>query len=122
MTVREQEIRTRRFEFDENSRKLHDLMGLRAHIQSSLDRIAAGPAAAHFDGSSVQDRRAKLQESLEDIDKQISETEAAMEDARVFLEESESVRGGYDRVPVAIGKGRGRGQVEHIRIVKAQRG
>jgi hypothetical protein len=122
MTVREQEIRARRFEFDENSRKLHDLMGLRAHIQSSLDRIAAGPAAAHFGGSSLQDRRAKLQESLEDIDKQISETEAAMEDARVFLEESESVRDGYDRVPVAIGKGRGRGQVEHIRIVKAQRG
>jgi chromosome segregation ATPase len=122
MTVREQEIRARRFEFDENNRKLRDLTGLRVHIESSLDRIAVGPKSVHGDGGSLEERRVKLQESLADIDKQIAETEAVLEEARAFLEESENVRDGYDRVPVAIGKGRGRGQVEHIRIVRAQRG
>lgn len=122
MTVREHEIRGRQFEFDEKRRKLRDLTDLRQHIEASLDRIASGPAGSYHDNSTAEERRETLRKSLDDIDLQISETETAMEAARSFLEESENVRDGYDRVPVAIGKGRGRGQVEHIRIVRAQRG
>lgn len=122
MTVREHEIRGRQFELDEKRRKLRDLNDLRQHIEASLNRIASGTVVGHRDNSSVEERRETLQKSLEDIDRQISETETAMEAARSFLQESENVRDGYDRVPVAVGKGRGRGQVEHIRIVRAQRG
>lgn len=122
MTVREHEIRERQFEFDEKRRKFRDLNDLRQHIEASLDRIASGPAGSYGDNRSAEERRETLRKSLDDIDRQISETETAMEAARSFLEESENVRDGYDRVPVAVGKGRGRGQVEHIRIVRAQRG
>lgn len=122
MNVREHEIRERQFEFDEKRRKLRDLNDLRQHIEASLDRIAAGPAGSYGDSRPVEERRETLRKSLDDIDRQISETETATEAARSFLKESENVRDGYDRVPVAIGKGRGRGQVEHIRIVRAQRG
>ena len=122
MNVREHEIRERQFEFDEKRRKLRDLNDLRQHIEASLDRIAAGPAGSYGDNRPVEERRETLRKSLDDIDRQISETETATEAARSILKESENVRDGYDRVPVAIGKGRGRGQVEHIRIVRAQRG
>jgi len=121
MTVREHEIQARQFEFDEKRRKLRDLVDLRQHIDASLNRIASGPAGNYGDNGSAEDRRETLRKSLDDIERQIAETEAAMEAARSFLEDSENVRYGYDRVPVAIGKGRGRGQVEHIRIVRAQR-
>jgi len=119
MTVREHEIQARQFEYDEKRRKLRDLNDLRVHLASSVDRIASGFAGGN---ASVEDRRVTLQKSLDDIDRQIQETETAMLAARAFLKESENVRDGYDRVPVAVGKGRGRGQVEHIRIVRAQRG
>jgi chromosome segregation ATPase len=122
MTVREHEIRERQFEFDEKRRKLRDLNDLRQHIEASLDRIASGPAGGYGDNGSAEERRETLRKSLDDIDRQISESETALEAARSFLEESENVRDGYDRVPVVVGKGRGRGQVEHIRIVRAQRG
>jgi len=121
MTVREHEIQARQFEFDEKRRKLRDLVDLKQHIDSSLDRIASGPAGNYGDNGSAEDRRETLRKSLDDIERQIAETETAMEAARSFLEDSENVRYGYDRVPVAIGKGRGRGQVEHIRIVRGQR-
>ena len=122
MTVREREIQARKFEYSEKRRKLRDLNELRHHIESSLDRLAASPLGNHGANVPGETRRATLQVSLDDIDRQIRETEIAMEAARDFLAESENVRDGYDRVPVAIGKGRGRGQVEHIRIVRAQRG
>lgn len=122
MTVREHEIQARQFEYHEKRRKLQDLNDLREHLGSSLDRIVSGPAVGYGDKGSAEDRLATLRKSLDDIDRQIKETETAMIAARAFLEESENVRDGYDRVPVAIGKGRGRGQVEHIRIVRAQRG
>lgn len=122
MNVREHDIRERQFEFDEKRRKLRDLNDLRQHIEASLDRIASGPAGSHGNGSSAEERRETLRKSLDDIDRQIGETGTALEAARSFLEESENARDGYDRVPVAVGKGRGRGQVEHIRIVRAQRG
>lgn len=121
MTVREHEIRARQFEYDEKCRKLRDLNDLRAHIESTLDRIGSGPAT-NGDRRPAEQRRATLQKSLEDIDRQIEETQSEMDAARSFLEDSANVRDGYDRVPVAIGKGRGRGQVEHVRIVRAQRG
>jgi len=121
MTVREHEIQARQFEFDEKRRKLRDLVDLRQHIDASLNRIASGPAGNYGDNGSAEDRRETLRKSLDDIERQIAETEAAMEAARSFLEDSENVRHGYDRVPVAVGKGRGRGQVEHIRIVRSQR-
>ncbi len=122
MTVREREIQARKFEYSEKRRKLRDLTELRQHIESSLDRLASSPLGNHGANGPGETRRATLQISLDDIDRQIRETEIAMEAARAFLAESENVRDGYDRVPVAIGKGRGRGQVEHIRIVRAQRG
>ena len=122
MTVREHEIRERQFELDEKCRKFRDLADLRQHIEASLDRIASSPSGSYGDNGLAEERRETLRKSLDDIDRQISETETAMETARSVLAESENVRDGYDRVPVAVGKGRGRGQVEHIRIVRAQRG
>jgi len=122
MTVREHEIQARQFEFDEKRRKLRDLHDLKQHIEASLDRIVSGPAGSYGKNGSADERRATLQKSLADIDRQIGESQIAMEAARSFLEDSEHVRDGYDRVPMAVGKGRGRGQVEHIRIVRAQRG
>lgn len=122
MTVRDHEIRARQFEYDEKRRKLSDLYDLRGHIVASLDRISSGPSGTYGDSAPAEDRRATLQRSLDDIDRQIDQTTSDMDAARSFLEDSANVRDGYDRVPVAIGKGRGRGQVEHIRIVRAQRG
>ena len=122
MTVREHEIKARQFELEEKRRKLRDLIDLKQHIEASCDRIVSGSAGSYGENGSAEERRETLRNSLTDIDRQIGETQTAMEAARSFLEESENVRDGYDRVPVAIGKGRGRGQVEHIRIVRSQRG
>lgn len=122
MTVREHEIQARQFEFDEKRRKLRDLSDLKQHIEASLDRIVSGPAGSYGNSSSADDRRETLEQSLADIERQIEETQTAMEVARSYLEDSEHVRDGYDRVPVAVGKGCGRGRVEHIRIVRVQRG
>jgi chromosome segregation ATPase len=122
MTVREHKIRARQFEFEEMSRKLQDLNDLKQHIEMSLDRIASGQGGGYGSNGSYDERRKTLMESLEDINRQVDETEEAMESARALLEESENVRDSYNRVPVAVGKGRGRGQVEHIRIVRSQRG
>lgn len=122
MTVREHEIRARQFEYEEMCRKVRDLTDLKQHIESSLDRIASGQWVGYGGNGSGEDRRETLMKSLEDINRQLDETEEAMESARALLEESEHVRDGYSRVPVAVGKGRGRGQVEHVRIVRAQRG
>lgn len=122
MTVREHEIQARQFEYDEKRRKIRNLNDLREHIESSLLRIASGSAGGYGGNGSADERRATLRTSLDDIDGQIEEAQIALEAAHVFLQESENARDGYDRVPVAIGKGRGRRQVEHIRIVRAQRG
>lgn len=122
MTVREHTIRARQFEYEEMSRKVRDLNDLKHHIEMSLDRIAAGQGGGYGSSGSGEERRETLKKSLEDINRQLDETKEAMEAARALLEESENVRDGYNRVPVAVGKGRGRGQVEHIRIVRAQRG
>ncbi len=122
MTVREHEIQARQFEFDEKRRKLRDLSDLKQHIEASLERLVSGPAGSYGNNGSTEERRETLRKSLADIDRQFDETQAALESARSVLEDSEHVRDGYDRVPVVVGKGRGRGQVEHIRIVRAQRG
>lgn len=122
MTVREHQIRARQFEFDEMSRKVQDLKDLKQHIEMSLDRIASGNGAGYGNNGSGEERRQTLLKSLEEINSQLDETEDALAEARTLLEESENARDGYNRVPVAVGKGRGRGQVEHVRIVRAQRG
>ena len=122
MTVREHEIRARQFEYEEMARKVQDLRDLKQHIEMSLDRIRSGPVNGYGANGAGEGRRETLQKSLDDIERQLKETEVAMESARALLAESENVRDGYNRVPVAVSKGRGRGQVEHIRIVRAQRG
>lgn len=122
MTVREHEIQARQFEYDEKRRKIRNLTDLREHIESSLIRIASGTAGGYGANGSADERRATLRTSLDDIDGQIEETQIALEAAHSFLQDSENARDGYDRVPVAVGKGRGRRRVEHIRIVRAQRG
>ena len=122
MSVRDHEIQARQFEFDEKRNKLQNLKDLREHIESSLNRIMSGTSGGYSGGGSADDRCATLRRSIDDIDRQLEETQTALDAARSFLRETENVRDGYDRVPVAIGKGRGRGPVEHIRIVRAQRG
>ena len=122
MTVREHQIRARQFEFEEMTRKVQDLKDLKQHIELSLDRIASGNGNGYGSNGSGDERRLTLIKSLEEINLQLDETEEALAEARALLEESENVRDGYSRVPVAVGKGRGRGQVEHVRIVRAQRG
>lgn len=122
MTVRKHQIRARQFEFEEMTRKVRDLKDLKQHIESSLDRIASGNGSGYGSNGSGDERQLTLIKSLEEINLQLDETEEALAEARALLEESENVRDGYSRVPVAVGKGRGRGQVEHVRIVRAQRG
>ena len=124
MTVREHELKAHRFKIDEKRQKLQDLGELRQHIHATLDRISnnegsgLGPADAD---RAISDRREILRKSLEEIEKQVLQTEAELEDSQQTLDEQENAREGYDRVPVAVGSRRGRGQVEHIRIVRAQR-
>ena len=124
MTVREHELNAHRFKIDEQRQKLKDLAELRRHIHATLDRMAkddgrdrGGPDAA----SATSGRREVLCKSLEEIDSQVKQTETELATSQQALDEQENAREGYDRVPVAVGSRRGRGQVEHIRIVRAHR-
>ncbi|MDH3229392.1 MAG: hypothetical protein OEN55_06340 [Alphaproteobacteria bacterium] len=71
--------------------------------------------------SAISGRRETLGKSLEEIESQVKQTEAELDAGQQALDEQENAREGYDRVPVAVGSRRGRGQVEHIRIVRAHR-
>lgn len=124
MTVRKHELTAHRFKIDEHRQKLRDLGELRRHIHATLDRMAQddGSDRGNRDAASITDgRREILCKSLEEIDKQVQQTEAELAASQQALDEQENAREGYDRVPVAVGSRRGRGQVEHIRIVRAQR-
>lgn len=125
MTIRDQELKARRFELDEKRRRLRDLCELKRHLESSLERLARTPVGGgHSDGKggeSPEERRQTLLRSLEDISRQIGDSEQELDAGRESLEHQELVHNGYDRVPVAVGSRRGRGQVEHIRIVRNQR-
>lgn len=123
MTMREQDIKSLRFEFDETRRKLRDLTDLKVQIEASLDRLPAnvGASGAHA-GPEADQRRDTLQRSLEEIGREIDDTRRRLDVNREEIERQENVHNGYDRIPVAIGSRRGRGQVEHIRIVRNQRG
>lgn len=125
MTIREHELKARRFELDEKRRKLRDLCELKRHLESSLERLSRVPVggqrqAGDGEGSATE-RRQTLLRSLEDISRQIGDSETDLDADRESLERQEMVHNGYDRVPVAIGSRRGRGQVEHIRIVRNHR-
>lgn len=125
MTIREHELKARRFELDEKRRKLRDLCELKRHLESSLERLSRVPVggqrqAGEGEGSATE-RRQTLLRSLEDISRQIGDSETDLDADRESLERQEMVHNGYDRVPVAIGSRRGRGQVEHIRIVRNHR-
>lgn len=124
MTVREHELKAHRFKIDEQRQKLKDLGELRRHIHATLDRIANDDGSDHGSpdvASATSGRREVLCRSLEEIDKQVKQTETELAASQQTLDEQENAREGYDRVPVAVGSRRGRGQVEHIRIVRAQR-
>ena len=120
MSIRENEIRSRRFEVDEMRRKIRDLAELKAQLESSLDRLSDAGAGGRARGSS-DERRETLMRSLREIEREIRQTRDALNVSREQIEREESVHNGYDRIPVAIGSRRGRGQVEHIRIVRNQR-
>ncbi len=126
MTIRDSQLNSRRFELDETKRKLRDLADLKRHIDTSLERLdAAGDTATQGNGMAADgnagDRRETLSRSLDEIDRKISETETELLADQEDLDRHELARNGYDRIPVAVGSGRGRGQVEHIRIVRTQR-
>ncbi len=124
MTVRENKLQAHRFRVDEKKRKLQDLNQLRQHIHATLDRMSnneSGGAGTAGAKTETAGRREILLKSLEEIDQQVKDTEAELETSRQDLDEQEHAREGYDRVPVAVGSRRGRGQVEHIRIVRTQR-
>lgn len=119
--MRVQDMKTRRFEFDEMRRKLRDLTDLKAQIEASLDRLPqAGTSAAPADDA--ERRRETLRRSLQAIGREIEETRQLLDSSREELKRQETAHNGYDRIPVAVGSRRGRGQVEHIRIVRTQRG
>lgn len=122
MSIRENEIKSRRFEVDEMRRKIRDLAELKAQLESSLDRLsdAAAGAGGRVRGA-PDERRETLMRSLREIEREIRQTRDALNVSREQIEREESVHNGYDRIPVAIGSRRGRGQVEHIRIVRNQR-
>ncbi len=124
MAVREHELKAHRFKIDEQRQKLQDLNELKRHLHATLDRISKedGIGLDSDDAAPVVSRRRDtLCKSLEEIDRQIKQTEAELEVSQQAFDEQEHVREGYDRVPVAVGSRRGRGQVEHIRIVRTQR-
>jgi hypothetical protein len=125
MTIRDSQLNSRRFELDETRRKLRDLADLKRHIDASLERLGpAGDTAAQGNGKAdgnVRDRRETLSRSLDEIDQKISKTEAELLVEQEDLNRHELVRNGYDRIPVAVGRGRGRSQIEHIRIVRNPR-
>ncbi len=117
MTIRDHEMKARRFEFDEARRKMRDLGELKRHLESSRDRLVGDSR----DGESAEDRRLTLQASIDDIERQLVATRVTLDSSREAMESQELVRNGYDRIPVAVGSRRGRGQVEHIRIVRTHR-
>lgn len=124
MTVREHELKAHRFKIDEQRQKLKDLGELRRHINATLDRIANDDGSDRVSpdvASATSGRREVLCRSLEEIDRRAKQTEAELAASQQTLDEQENAREGYDRVPVAVGSRRGRGQVEHIRIVRTQR-
>lgn len=124
MTVRDHELRAHRFKIDEKRQKLKDLGELKRHIHATLDRMArtdSGDAGLQDGKSIVLERRDVLCRSLEEIEREFRLTEAELAASEQAFNEQENARDGYDRVPVAVGSRRGRGQVEHIRIVRAQR-
>ncbi len=130
MTVRDTQMNSRRFELDETRRKLRDLGELKRHIEASLERMggsvrAVGGAAVSNAGPATGngvDREATLMRSLDEINRNLAEAEKQLTTGQERLEHEEMASNGYDRVPVAVGSHRGRGQFEHIRIVRAQRG
>lgn len=123
MTMREQDMKSLRFEIDEMRRKLRDLTDLKVQIEASLDRLPPnGVAAVSHSSADPDQRRDTLQRSLQEIGREIEDTKRLLDSNREEIERQESVHAGYDRIPVAIGSRRGRGQVEHIRIVRNQRG
>lgn len=121
--MREHDMKSLRFEFDEMRRKLRDLSDLKAQIEASLDRLPAGGVGpVPRGGGNVDQRRDTLQRSLDEIGREIEDAKRVLDNNREEIERQENVHNGYDRIPVAIGSRRGRGQVEHIRIVRNQRG
>lgn len=124
MTVRENVLQTHRFKIDEKQRKLQDLSELKQHILATLDRLSinqANGAGIPASDEAATERRETLRKSLEEIQSQVEQTETELESSRKVLDEQENVRDGYDRIPVAVGSQRGRGQIEHIRIVRTHR-
>lgn len=124
MTFREHDLRAHRVKIDEQRQKLKDLSELKRHIHATLDRMSRvedGDAGAHDGKSAGSVRRDVLCRSLEEIEREVRLTEAQLAASEQAFNEQENARDGYDRVPVAVGSRRGRGQVEHIRIVRAQR-
>ena len=128
MTIRDTQMNSRRFELDETRRKLRDLGELKRHIETSLARMGGGaPAVGAAPGSGgatngkAADREATLLRSLDEINRNLSQTEKELTSGQEELDHQELVHNGYDRVPVAVGSRRGRNQIEHIRIVRTQR-
>ena len=124
MTVRDHELKAHRFKIDEKRQKLKDLGELRQHIHATLDRMSNNENSGHGTAdaiSAISGRRETLCKSLEEIESQFKQTQAELEASQQAFDEQENAREGYDRVPVAVGSRGGRGQVEHIRIVRAQR-
>lgn len=121
--MREQDMKSLRFEFDGMRRKLRDLTDLRAQIEASLDRLPkGGPVGGMHGGDDADRRRETLRRSLDEIGREIEDTRQLLDMSREEIARQENVHNGYDRIPVAVGSRRGRGQVEHIRIVRNQRG
>jgi hypothetical protein len=122
--MRNQELVTSRLKVDEQQRKLQDLAELKRHIQASLGRLesapAAGPGGSADSGEDAEARLRTLQRSLDESEAKVKETETKLAASRQELDEQENVRESFDRVPVAVGSRRGRGQVEHVRIIRTQ--
>lgn len=124
MTIREHELNANRLKVDEKQRKLQDLSELKRHIQASLDRLESAPAPGPGSTGGAADTESRLKtlrRSLEEIAVKVNQTEVELAASQQQLDEQEHVREGFDRVPVAVGSRRGRGQVEHVRIVRTQR-
>ena len=124
MTVRDHELQAHRFKIDEKRQKLRDLNELKQHIHATLDRMSTSESNSLAPGdvsSAMSGRRQTLSKSLEEIESQVKQTEADLAASQQAFDEHENAREGYDRVPVAVGSRRGRGQVEHIRIVRTHR-
>lgn len=119
MTVRDSELKAHRFKVEEKRQKLQDLDELRQHIHATLDRMSRNEEPSRRDEQAS--RRETLCKSLEEIDRQATRTQTELHAIQQTLDDHTNARDVYDRVPVAIGSRRGRGQVEHVRIVRTQR-